>query len=75
MLTNGFWAWVGNPVPAGTTNDIGLFNSDYRNIKQEVLSKSGLDLFIGDLMFASLSSKIPFVVGWKREEEELKEEA
>lgn len=28
MLTNGFWCYVGQPVPAGSTNDLGSINKN-----------------------------------------------
>ena len=33
MLSNGFWCYVGTPVPAGSTNDIGVLNTEWNSIK------------------------------------------
>ena len=66
MLTNGFWCYVGTPVPAGSTNDLGLFNTEYPQIKK-IMDPHNRDLFIADLMFESLASKVNMITGWKRD--------
>lgn len=45
MLSNGFWCYVGKPIPAGSTNDLGLANTEYPEIKK-IMDPHGRDLII-----------------------------
>ena len=62
MLCNGFWCYIGSPVPA-STNDIGLLNTEWPNIKR-IMDPKERDLMIADRIFIDFEKKFQyFVVG------------
>ena len=65
MLCNGFWCYIGSPVPA-STNDIGLLNTEWPNIKR-IMDPKERDLMIADRIFIDFEKKIPILCGWRRE--------
>lgn len=61
MLMNGWWIWIGNPVGASETNDIGLAKKEIKELKNLFEPR---DLMIGDRAFRSLQTHIPIICGW-----------
>jgi len=64
MLCNGWWVWVGNPVGASETNDIGLGKREKNEIK-DLMEKR--DLLICDRGFRALREDICLLCGWTKE--------
>lgn len=63
MLTSGFWCFVGTPIPASNTNDLGLAAQDsslwIENLDQR-------DLTITDAIFRPLMDQLQIICGWKK---------
>ena len=66
MLTNGFWCYIGTPLPA-SNNDINLFDKEEKYIKKKIWDQEDQDLIIADTIFKSLATRINLVAGCKRE--------
>lgn len=63
MLVNGLWCFVGTPIPASDTNDVGLMEYDLK------IWKKGLefrDMVMTDSIFRPIIQEIQGVTGWKR---------
>jgi hypothetical protein len=63
MTTNGWWAWVGTPIPVSETNDLGLATKEIRELK---LLMDPRDTMIADRAFNTLKNKIDIITGWNR---------
>ena len=62
MLTNGFWCFVGTPIPASDSNDVGLAEIDLE------IWKKGLDVrdtVITDSIFRPIINSLQGISGWK----------
>ena len=63
MLTDGFWCYIGKPISAGSTNDLGLFNQAENEILKFIDER---DLIISDGIFKPLQEKGYIIAPWKR---------
>ncbi len=61
MLTNGWWAWVGDPLPASETNDYGLAKREETHLAKLFEAR---DLMICDRAFRPLRDSLAILCGW-----------
>ena len=63
MLLCGYWCFVGTPVPASETNDIGLAKEDLKKWKEKLEFR---DVIIADTIFKPLIGELQGISGWKK---------
>lgn len=63
MLKNGYWCFVGTPIPAAETNDVGLAKEDLEKWREKLDYR---DILIADSIFKPLITELQGIAGWKR---------
>ena len=63
MFKNGYWCFVGTPIPAAETNDVGLAKEDLEKWRERLDYR---DILIADSIFKPLITELQGIAGWKR---------
>ena len=63
MLTNGFWCFIGTPIPSSDSNDVGLAEIDLDSWKKGLDPR---DTVIADTIFRPIIESLQAITGWKR---------